>query len=276
MNKKCTAQPVPDHLLNIMNMDDVGPDPESLARRILSELDDRGYVILRNVPIDPEDPASASAYFLDLAARIGQPVDHDGRNTLVWDIKKVEGSSSAVKTYSEHSDEAELHTDTQYRIDPEDFIALLTLVPAACGGGQSIMMTLSDIRAEIAARADGAAIVQALSNTQYPFVVPSVFNLQGTQEREYIHAPILQGEHIRFRIDTLEKALPVHRQGLSEQALQAFQVLKSIVLHSPRMLRFHLQPRDILFINNKTALHGRTAFTDARRHLLRIRINRHA
>jgi len=35
-----------------------------------------------------------------------------------------------------------------------------------------------------------------------------------------------------------------------------------------------LQPKDLIFINNKTMLHGRGQFTDADRHLLRIRMNK--
>jgi hypothetical protein len=53
------------------------------------------------------------------------------------DKAKVSNTYTFIKTYSEHSHEAELHTDGQFIHYPEDYFSLLTLKKADCGGGVS-------------------------------------------------------------------------------------------------------------------------------------------
>jgi hypothetical protein len=52
-------------------------------------------------------------------------------------------------------------------------------------------------------------------------------------------------------------------------------MMLDVLSGSKQIKRFHLQPGDLVFINNRTTLHGRTAFDDPKRHLLRVRLNMH-
>lgn len=246
---------------------------KDLSCSILKYLQNYGYVIVKNINVNMNEKEAHSDYFKKITALVGTHVQHDDNNKIVWDIKENKNSTSSVKTYSEHSDEALLHTDSQYRVYPEDYMALWMINPASCQGGTSLIMTLNDILTEIKLLPDAEKVLKALADVNFPFVVPSVFNQKSKNGVEYVFAPILKNNQIRFRVDTIEKALLVYESKLSVEAIDAFKILKSIVQNSKLIKRVHLEPLDMLLTNNKTTLHGRTAFTDDKRHLLRIRFN---
>jgi hypothetical protein len=232
-----------------------------------------GYVIFRNFPIDLENLAKTQAKFLELSTLIGEPISHDVNNSIIWDIKMNSSSSSLIKTYSEHSHEAELHTDSQYSFYPEDTFGLLSLIKAKCGGGLSLLLSLKDILFHLNALPNGKEIIDILSTTDFPFIVPNVFKKDENKEQEFNYGPILRSNEIRFRIDTFEKALKFSDNICIEAQLNAYQELKKIVTNRALMSTLFLEPGDLLFINNKTMLHGRGEFEDSERHLLRIRMN---
>mgnify|MGYP000421258583 CR=1 FL=1 len=68
---------------------------------------------------------------------------------------------------------------------------------------------------------------------------------------------------IRFRVDTFEKALSIKRDLCDEEQMEAYHALKNIILKTSKTQMLFLQPKDLIFINNKTMLHGRGQFTDA-------------
>jgi alpha-ketoglutarate-dependent taurine dioxygenase len=181
--------------------------------------------------------------------------------------------AQAVPTVSEHANEAFLHTDSQYRAAPENVFALLCLRPAECDGGLSLLMTYQDLMDELAKLPDGAAQKETLKEVPFPFAVPSAFKQNPDGPEEFVFSPILEGEnHLRFRVDTMEASLRVHGHSLPDRALRAFDALKTILSTSDKVAKFFLESGDLFFLNNRNTLHGRTAFTDKRRHLLRIRL----
>lgn len=255
-----------------MNVINYQADQEhNLASSLINELNTNGYVLLRNYPIDYDHPEET---ILNLSSRVGTPISHDKIGTLVWDVKQNIDSRSNIKTYSEHNHEALLHTDSQYSFYPEDYFSLLCLKKATCGGGLSYLLTLKDILEDLDALPNGEKIKDVLYTQEFPFVVPSVFSKQGETGYEFNFGPILRENEIRFRVDILEKALDLNPDYKTPDRMEAYQALKDIILNSPKTLSFHMENDEILFINNKTALHGRSAFQDSHRHLLRVRMNK--
>jgi alpha-ketoglutarate-dependent taurine dioxygenase len=238
-----------------------------LPELIKKSLDTNGYVILKNYP------CKSKIDFLDLCQRIGKPTPHDGRGVLIWDIKSNPSSESLLKTFSEHNNEATLHTDSQYSEYPEDYFALMCIKKASCGGGISYLLSLNSILLELKNTLKGRRAISVLGKEQFPFIVPSIFSKSNNGE-SINYGFILKGNEIRFRIDTIEKALENSTVSMSKEMIEAFQYLKKKVTESKKVLEFHLEENDIVFINNKTMLHGRSSFTDMERHLLRIRLNR--
>lgn len=81
---------------------------------------------------------------------------------------------------------------------------LLSLIKADCWGGHSYLLSLKDI---LNALSNGTEIVNILSNTDFPFIVPNVFKKNPELEHEFNFGPILRDNEIKFRIDTFERAL---------------------------------------------------------------------
>lgn len=245
-----------------------------LAEIITNSLKNRGYIVIKNFNVDIENIEECHEKFLKISKLIGTPIGHDINNKIIWDIKSNPKSVSFVKTYSEHTHEAELHTDSQYSDYPEDYFGLLTIKKATCGGGISYLLSLKQILSDIRALKNGAEIERILSETDYPFIVPNVFKKSKGEGNEYNYGPILRENEIRFRVDTFEKAIKLKGNLCTKDQIYAYKQLKKIILENENTQKFYLENKDLIFINNKTMLHGRSEFTDSNRHLLRIRMNK--
>lgn len=249
-------------------------ETKSFIGRIKKDLDTIGYILIKNFEVNVADIENCRKEFLETSKLVGTPIPHDANNTIIWDIKSNPKSVSFVKTYSEHSHEAELHTDSQYSEYPEDYFGLLTLKKADCGGGLSYLLTLKDILEALRTLPNGNEIETILRETNFPFIVPNVFKKTKNKDHEFNFGPILRDNEIRFRVDTFEKALDYDSSLCTAEQIQAYKVLKKIILETKKTKKFYLEPNDLIFFNNKTLLHGRSLFTDEKRHLLRIRLNK--
>lgn len=247
---------------------------DNLAFCIREALANKGFFIIKNFHNERSDIEGSKRIFLAISEKIGQAISHDGQNSIIWDIKNNPKSDSLIKTYSEHNHEAQLHTDSQYSAYPEDFFGLLTLKKAQCGGGRSLLLSLMDILSELRKLPDSLKIEKILRESDYPFIVPNVFKKNYSKNLEFNFGPILRSNEIRFRVDTIEKAIANRPDLCTKQQIEAYQALKGVILKSKNTKYFYLEDRDLIFINNKTMLHGRESFTDSQRHLLRIRMNK--
>ncbi len=241
---------------------------------IKNTINQEGYFITK-VDIS-KDLAQLKDEFLQICGEVGTPISHDAKGSIIWDIKaRSDDMTDGVVTFSEHNLEADLHTDSQYSEYPEDYFALLTLKKAACGGGISYILKVEDIIKELGETEKGREVLEIIQTTEYPFIVPNVFKMKGETEPEFNFGPILKNGEMRFRVDTIQKALDYNPDFCTEQQKEAFDYLVNLVRTTKYTKKFFLEDGDLIFINNKTLLHGRGSFTDSNRHLLRIRMNKH-
>ncbi|MGB0868621.1 MAG: TauD/TfdA family dioxygenase [Flavobacteriales bacterium] len=259
--------------INKFNRNKLTSQSIELSEFVRQQLNEVGYVVIEDF-CDNNNIDLAKSEFLNLCHEIGYPISHDVNNSIIWDIKNNSKSNSFIKTYSEHNHEAEFHTDSQYSSYPEDYFGLYTIRPAQCNGGKSYLLSLKDILTELRSIQNGYDIEKILSETNFPFIVPNVFKKESNNDFEYNFGPILRSNEIRFRIDTFEKAIIQRPDFCTEKQIEAYNILKEIILKSQRQQSFYLKEKDLIFINNKTMLHGRSSFTDENRHLLRIRMNK--
>jgi alpha-ketoglutarate-dependent taurine dioxygenase len=259
--------------VNTLNYKDYKKKYKELSEKILLELNTIGFIIIKNFEIT-DDLEETKNNLLGLNNLIGTPIGHDINDKIIWDIKSNPSSNSFIKTYSEHTHEAELHTDSQYSHYPEDYFSLLTLKKADCGGGISYILTLEDILDELKTLENAKEVERVLRETDFPFIVPNVFKKNNSDAPEYNFGPILREREIRFRIDTFEKAVLSDDSLCTKEQVEAYKELKKLVLNSTKTKKFYLENNDLVFLNNKTLLHGRSLFTDEKRHLLRIRMNK--
>jgi len=247
-----------------------------LVQSVKDMLDTKGWWLLKGYPVDTKSVKDLEKELTQICSAIGKPVAHDAEGAIVWNIKAAATAKGSVITYSQHSHEADLHTDSQYSDYPEDYFSLLTLEKAKCGGGQSYILTLEDIIDELHQTADGREAYTVLSTTYFPFIVPNVFKKNKESDvPEIVFGKIITNDNeIRFRVDTIQKALEHDPSFCTKEQIKAFSILVKLVRETRRTIKFHLEKGDLVIINNKKTLHGRSSFTDADRHLLRVRMNK--
>lgn len=210
-----------------------------------------------------------------LSLALGYPTPTDPREgRLLWDVKARPLPKGYFATFSEHSDRADLHTDTQYYPQPENFFLLYSIRAARCGGGKSILCNGREIQAQLLETQAGQEAYDILTSHPFPFRIPTTFTQSGKVDVvETTLAPIFSVEPlIRFRLDTLEKGFQARPDLDTPEARAALKVFIHVLENRVNVLKHTLADDDLMICDNHTALHGRTVYLDQQRHLIRVRM----
>lgn len=154
------------------------------------------------------------------------------------------------------------HTDNPYRATPPD-IQVLACRAAAAEGGETVIV-------------DGLAVVEALRRAAPDMVAtlattPVRFAWESAGVALEACAPVIAfgvgGDIERLRVN--DRAL---REVLGDPAQRqiwraAYRALQDLIAEGAYTVRLTLRPGDVLLLDNRTILHGRTAFTDEERWL---------
>lgn len=249
--------------------------------RMIGRNDARGMAIT-NLGLAALDEASRNAVLYAIALSIGFPTSTDQRTRRVaWDVRARPDSGQQARfvTFSERVGGADMHTDSSFYPMPEEQFLLYVVAAARCGGGESLLIDVDDIYRELHASEAGRAAYALLSATPLPFRVPSVYAANDDQIEVQL-APVFHrpaqfdsGLAMRWRYDSIVKGLAA-RPDLDTPALRAAVELLNDVIEQ-RAPRFKRQLPDdtLLWADNQRTLHGRAVYTDAQRHLIRIRIS---
>lgn len=229
------------------------PPSRLRVEREITAADVEGRWCVRCLPEALTPDGADEETLLDALRLLGVPSSRDGGKP-VW---PVHPRGANAGTFSVRTGYADLHTDSQYRPDPERWVALYCVRPARHGGES---LALSGVRALALLRAhpDGERIEALLREPAFRWQVPAIFP-EGDQEP----CPILNGGSIRWRRDNLIAS------GHHLWAADAFHALLG---KTEVTVRLRLTPGDLLILDNHRAMHGRTHFEDADRLLLRVRI----
>ncbi|MET7483856.1 TauD/TfdA family dioxygenase [Streptomyces sp. NPDC005538] len=188
---------------------------------------------------------------LDLARCFGTPSDHDA-GAAVWPVRARR--SGTADTFSLRTGPAPLHTDAAYSPQPEDVVCLFTVRPAADGGHSRLLPAREAILG-----LPGGTLAE-LRSPVWRWSTPGVFR---TPERRVAGYPVLEGaDRMRWRSDNLLSA------GRCRDFFAAH------VERHPAVVELPSLPDSVLIVDNRTVLHGRTAFDDPDRLLYRVRLRR--
>jgi alpha-ketoglutarate-dependent taurine dioxygenase len=159
--------------------------------------------------------------------------------------------------YSRTSQALAPHTDGSMGVRPCD-IVILYCVAAEDEGGDTILVPLDDIGAKLSE--DQYNILRVPT---FPFgrkVFPIIETVRGQDTIRYHRTQIL-------------KAVQHQGAGLLIGADDTLEALDQALENPSIQVRFKLQPQDLLLINNRKTLHGRTKMSDeGERLLLRARV----
>jgi hypothetical protein len=228
----------------------------------------------------PEDRRNAALYALTLM--LGYPTSTDQRTGRVaWDVRArpIEEIDGRFTTFSERIGSADMHTDSSFYPMPEEQFILYVVNVARCDGGHSILVDGEDIYQTLQETEEGRKAFDLLSTTPVPFRVPAIY--AAGENNVEVNVALVFGPAkrpgtrftMRWRYDAIKKGLDA-RPELDTPALRAALALMNDVAEN-RAARFKDQlPTDTLMLaDNHHMLHGRTTYTDERRHLVRIRIS---
>lgn len=221
LNKPCEADQVMNFAKQCIN-----PDGE-------------GYCIIRNLAFTPAE--LLQLVHEKIAASFTLSVS--GNKQLIYD--KVQD-----KGYERHDTSTilsathlafPLHTDCSYLQRPADVVTLYCEANAQ-QGGESILLHIREL-------------IRLLPPDYIAFLLTTTFSFQGT------HYPILEkkGDHYFIRFSIVEMNAGMSAEDMKragEQLTPLLELLSDHALYKTVML----EPGDCLIVNNRSALHGRTAF----------------
>ncbi|NYE60426.1 alpha-ketoglutarate-dependent taurine dioxygenase [Duganella sp. 1224] len=228
----------------------------------------------------PEERRNAVLYALTLM--LGYPTSTDQRTGRVaWDVKARPASDSDGRfvTFSERVGSADMHTDSSFYPMPEEQFILYVVNAAQCDGGHSILIDADDVYAALQRTPEGAAAFELLRTTPVPFRVPAVY-AAGDDNLEIHVAPVFgppvrAGDRftMRWRYDAIKKGLAA-RPDMGSPALEdAVEIMHRVAEREATRFMEQLPTDTLMLADNHRMLHGRTTYTDERRHLIRIRMS---
>ncbi|WP_204137892.1 TauD/TfdA family dioxygenase [Halomicronema sp. CCY15110] len=149
-----------------------------------------------------------------------------------------------VTRYSRTPDALPLHTDCSNKALPPNLVAFAMERPDPQGGGESVMLSAADLVHDLP-----ADLLSRLRQPIFPF----------TAKKRY---PILQGEgdevQIRYYRQQINSALS-QQCTLSDEAQAAIDELERYLARSQRSVRFAMQAGEVVIMDNRRVLHGRSA-----------------
>lgn len=238
--------------------------------QMAAHLEERGLVFLQFQDGDEEQWCDA---FLKTGQSLGLLIEHNpGKRDYSWAIKKkCEDPTQA--TFSQHAGEAYYHTDAQYRNQPDQYMGLLCIKPAECGGGINSFLDFQLIKAEMEKSEDGRKWLDLAQSVLFPFLIPKEFRID---DQAYLLKPIIMnGGGLRFRLDTMLNGLKLYPEYLTETRIWIVETFRSFLdQRHTTALKAKLATGSMVFLDNHRWLHARSAFSDPTRHLKRIRLDR--
>jgi alpha-ketoglutarate-dependent taurine dioxygenase len=239
-----------------------------------------GYcaLLINGMGLQEFTPSIRNQLLCGLSLVLGHPTPTDPREgKLLWDVKSRPLPPGHFATFSEHSDRADLHTDTQYYAHPEEYALLYTIRAARCGGGKTLLCDGRKIKEHLSQTVVGREALNILSTYPFPFRVPTTFTRAGTVDTiETTLAPIFAHQPlIRFRRDTIEQGFQVRPDLDVPEARQALKVFFHVLENKVNVVTHYMPDDSLMICDNHTVLHGRTIYLDTKRHFLRIRARKY-
>lgn len=230
----------------------------ALARRHLAARP--GYFVLTG--LDRLAEPEARRFALSASRLLGRLLPQDRSGQLLRDVmdRGVRLEEAAGARYSDTRQGGSLHTDGMHRPGKvPDFVALYCVRQAALGGAL-VLVHVEDLLAEL---------------RRWPEVVGALRRPVHFDTREVgaapagatVRRPVLElvdgAERIHYLREYIESG---HRHDgvppLTREQIAALDVLDSLLDRPELQRRGRLGPGEMVFINNRSIIHGRTAFED--------------
>ena len=210
-----------------------------------------------------------------LAALLGDPSANDPFEHVVWDVRNNGEQRSGHTSFSENDHKADYHTDNGTFAVPERFFLLYAVRAAGCGGGVSKLRDIRVVKQQLEQTPQGRAVVRVLTETKLPKRIPQALHTRAyVAEDGYQYSPVFADvPMVRWRTHGLYRGLADRPEYDTGEVRAALDTVRNLLENGGEELRQVIPTDGLLLVDNHIALHGRSAFTDPARHLLRLRFH---
>jgi alpha-ketoglutarate-dependent taurine dioxygenase len=165
-------------------------------------------------------------------------------------------------------------TDAGYLKSPPRFFLLYAMTAAACGGGESLIQDGRIVLRRLSETEQGRAAIEALSQPLPRRVAAKLQPVADFAEDGLQYSPIFADTPLwRWARANNHIGLQRNPNYATPQVWQALTTVTEQLHNNADEMRATVPTDGVIVVNNHIALHGRTAFTDTTRHLLRIRFH---
>jgi hypothetical protein len=217
-----------------------------------------GLLLLKNLP-----EGSSSIHAPIISSILGFLVKYEGEGDFIIPIKENSNSRETRPSF-QNNKEFSLHSDLTYAPEPPKHIVMHYQATNHGGGGHSIfcdvLAALDDLNSDV---------LSELQKNQFLFTAPSHYKGNSVVKFPILTKDVMSNSwSIRFRKDGLK----------SETAIGAESVAEFVNAINRNSFEIIPEENSIVLLNNRTFLHGRTAYLSMSklakpRHLNRIYIN---
>jgi len=250
------------------------PDLDLLLGRVAREVvSGRGFVLLRGLPVDRWDRATAAMAYWLIGTRLGIAVPQNAAGHLLGHVRDLgnDPADPMTRIYTTNARQ-EFHTDSC------DIVGLLCLYPSKSGGASAIASSTTIWNEILSRRPELASVLTE------PFTVDRKGEVPPGKQATYQlpifhdHAGAITGIYARAFIEAAQTRPETPR--LTAQQIEAMDLVDHLAQDDAIRLDMDFQPGDIQFLHNHQILHARTPYEDwpepeRKRHLLRLWLSAH-
>lgn len=231
------------------------------------ELDATGAVVLEGAPV-----SDAAVVLLAAVAGHATAEGNGVPERLVWDVRVADKAGDAIR--SQRADAFALHTDSSDAPRPHEFVGLACVTPAEDGTGRSLLIAAEHV-AETLRREYGDRTVRLLADACFPFAAATATGLPISR-----FAVLSSDLRVRYREPVLRCGLELADPPLDADHHAALEAFEDVVGREEIATHFRLVAGDVLLLDNRRVLHGRTRIGSAAgavspRHLKRVKLYSH-
>jgi len=239
------------------------PALASFGERLHAQLR-QGQGVARVIGFDPAlDDATLRLAYLAIGLRTGEALTPYGR---LFDVKdRGEDYRTSAAPVSMTRESTSFHTDSSARDVEPDYVGLLCLQTALQGGESWVSSAVTAHDALCASAPESLALLYR--DYCRDVVTPGTErNLDRIRENKFpvYHFDTALGRvTFRYMRYWIERAHSLLQHPLSGDALSAFDHLDAWLSHPRLVLSFTLQRGEMLWVDNRSMAHNRSAFVDA-------------
>jgi hypothetical protein len=236
--------------------------------RILDILENQQGIYRLSIDLESQNENIAKTWFVEFCKKIGTPLSQNENGDDLLSVRDQSLGEKDPRTRGPNTNKKlSFHTDRC------DVIGFLCLQPAKSGGENQIIQSKEVEKVIQKERPD----LHEILYQKFPYKTHSI---DPANPLPFCEQPIFSSKNGYFACSYLRVLIDRADQdpdcpSLSNQQKEALDFLDSVCERNQLQTRFTLKRGDILFLNNWTTLHRRTAFEDfadlkQRRHLLRV------